>query len=76
MMLFSRGISRYLGSAQALGQPNQDRSNLRFVVVTHGQASDPFWSVVQNGVDQAAKDMGVKVEYQAPAPSTWSPWRS
>ncbi|HEV7663619.1 MAG TPA: substrate-binding domain-containing protein, partial [Chloroflexota bacterium] len=38
----------------------------RFVVVTHGQASDPFWSVVKNGVDQGAKDMGVSVEYQAP----------
>ncbi|HEX8967095.1 MAG TPA: sugar ABC transporter substrate-binding protein [Chloroflexota bacterium] len=38
----------------------------RFVVVTHGQASDPFWSVVKNGVDQAAKDMGVSVEYQSP----------
>jgi simple sugar transport system substrate-binding protein len=38
----------------------------RFVVVTHGQASDPFWSVVKNGVDQAAKDMNVNVEYQAP----------
>ena len=35
-------------------------------MVTHGQASDPFWSVVKNGVDQAAKDMGVTVEYQAP----------
>ncbi len=41
-------------------------SDLRFVVVSHGQASDPFWSVVQNGVEQAAEDMGVKVEYQAP----------
>src|ERR1700757_3389453 len=38
----------------------------RFVVVTHGQASDPFWSVVKNGVDQGAKDMGVSVEFQAP----------
>ncbi|WP_272428598.1 sugar ABC transporter substrate-binding protein [Polyangium jinanense] len=37
-----------------------------FAVVTHGQASDPFWSVVKNGIDQAAKDMGVKVTYQAP----------
>jgi simple sugar transport system substrate-binding protein len=43
-----------------------DRSNIRIVVVSHGQASDPFWSVVKNGVDQAAKDYGVKVEYQAP----------
>ena len=45
---------------------NAQRANLRFVVVSHGQAADPFWSVVKNGVDQAGKDMGVKVEYQAP----------
>ena len=38
----------------------------RFVVVVHGQASDPFWSVVKNGVDEAAKDMDVNVEYRAP----------
>ena len=38
----------------------------RFVVVSHGQASDPFWSVAANGVAAAADDMGVTVEYQAP----------
>ncbi len=38
----------------------------RFVVVSHGQASDPFWSVAANGVNAAADDMGVQVEYQAP----------
>ncbi len=38
----------------------------RFVVVSHGQASDPFWSVAANGVNDAAEDMGVTVEYQAP----------
>jgi simple sugar transport system substrate-binding protein len=38
----------------------------RFVVVSHGQASDPFWSVAENGVQDAANDMGVSVEYQAP----------
>jgi simple sugar transport system substrate-binding protein len=43
-----------------------DRSSIRIVVVSHGQASDPFWSVVKNGVDQAAQDMGVTVEYQSP----------
>ena len=40
--------------------------DFRFVVVSHGQASDPFWSVAANGVDAAADDMGVNVEYQAP----------
>lgn len=49
--------------AQGSSQPGRD---LRFVVISHGQASDPFWSVVKNGVDQAATDMGVTVEYQAP----------
>ncbi len=36
-------------------------------VVTHGQASDPFWSVVKKGVDDAAKVTGAKVSYSAPA---------
>src|ERR671910_2593968 len=31
--------------------------DFRFVVVTHGQASDPFWSVAANGVGAAAEDM-------------------
>jgi simple sugar transport system substrate-binding protein len=44
----------------------QEPRPYRIVVVTHGQASDPFWSVVKNGVDQAAADMRVTVEYQAP----------
>lgn len=44
----------------------QEMRSYRIVVVTHGQASDPFWSVVKNGVDAAARDMRVTVEYQAP----------
>lgn len=35
-------------------------------VVTHGQASTPFWAVVKNGVDDAAEAMGADVNYQAP----------
>lgn len=38
----------------------------RIAVVTHGQASDPFWSVVANGVQAAADDEGVTAEYNAP----------
>ena len=48
------------------GGGNADRSNIDIEVVTHGQASDPFWSIFKNGVDQGAKDMGVKVNYSAP----------
>ncbi|MGI9510228.1 MAG: substrate-binding domain-containing protein, partial [Geminicoccaceae bacterium] len=36
------------------------------IVVSHGQASDPFWSVVKNGVERAAKDTGSNVDYRAP----------
>ena len=35
-------------------------------VVTHGQANDPFWSVVKNGVDHAAEHTGANVTYRAP----------
>ena len=52
------------GNGDGNGAVNQ--RDFRFVVVTHGQASDPFWSVAANGVDAAAADMGVTVEYQAP----------
>lgn len=36
------------------------------VVVAHGQANDPFWSVVKNGVEEAARDTGINVEYRSP----------
>lgn len=42
------------------------RADVHIAVVTHGQASDAFWSVVKNGVDRAAKDMGATVTYNAP----------
>ena len=42
------------------------QDDIRLVVVSHGQASDPFWSVVQNGVNDAAETMGVTAEYTAP----------
>ncbi len=36
------------------------------IVVAHCQANDPFWSVVKNGVEMAAKHTGVSVEYRSP----------
>ena len=40
--------------------------DINIIVVSHGQASDPFWSVVKNGVAQAGTDMNVAVDYRAP----------
>jgi len=53
-------------AAAAAAAESAPRTNIRIAVVTHGQASDTFWSVVKNGVDRAAKDQGVTVTYNAP----------
>ena len=39
---------------------------VRIAVVTHGQASSPFWAIVRNGVEAAARQMDVVVDYRAP----------
>ncbi|MBX3069917.1 MAG: sugar ABC transporter substrate-binding protein [Thermomicrobiales bacterium] len=44
----------------------EEGRDVSIIVVSHGQASDPFWSVVQAGVNQAGTDMRVDVQYQAP----------
>jgi simple sugar transport system substrate-binding protein len=65
MALVAVGCASEEGGEQQ-GGGGAERGDIRIAVVTHGQASDPFWSVVKNGVDQAAADMGVEVEYNAP----------
>jgi simple sugar transport system substrate-binding protein len=42
------------------------QSRPRIVVVTHGQASDPFWLVVRNGLETAATETGSDVDYRSP----------
>ena len=54
------------GGASGDGGGGGEARDLTIEVVTHGQASDPFWSVVKNGVDQAAADLGITVNYHAP----------
>jgi simple sugar transport system substrate-binding protein len=39
---------------------------LRISVVTHGQAANPFWVIVRNGIDAAARQLDVSVSYRAP----------
>jgi simple sugar transport system substrate-binding protein len=38
---------------------------LDFAVITHGSEGDAFWSVVQNGAQDAGEDLGVDVSYLA-----------
>lgn len=60
-------VSLALLSLAGISIAQEEMRPFRIVVVTHGQASDPFWSVVKNGVDAAGRDMRVTVEYQAPS---------
>lgn len=46
-----------------LAQADQNR----FVMVTHGIPSDPFWTVVKNGAEAAADAVGATIEYRAPS---------
>ena len=66
MLLVSACSSTNQSAAPSGGGGSSDRSGISIEVVTHGQASDPFWSIFKNGVEQAGKDMGVKVNYSAP----------
>jgi simple sugar transport system substrate-binding protein len=36
-------------------------------MITHGQAFDPFWSLVEKGAQTAASAFNVKLEYQSPS---------
>ncbi len=69
MKRFGRLLASAVLAAGVVAGTATAGEDIRIVVVTHGQASDPFWNVVKNGVDAAAADMakyGVKVEYRAP----------
>src|SRR5215210_759259 len=46
--------------------PARSGGVIRIAVVTHGQASSPFWAIVRTGVDAAERQMGVQVDYEAP----------
>ena len=38
----------------------------RIILITHGQAADPFWNIVRHGAEDAARQLGVSIEYRAP----------
>ena len=54
------------GSQGKAADSASPRAGIKIIMVTHGQAGDPYWSVVKHGADDAARDLGVSVSYQAP----------
>jgi simple sugar transport system substrate-binding protein len=60
--LLLAGAAAFMPIQTALAQD----APTKIAVITHGQAADPYWSVVKNGVDAAAKTQGANVDYRAP----------
>jgi simple sugar transport system substrate-binding protein len=60
-MAFALAAGAVLASPQSMAE-----EKIKIAVVTHGQSSDTYWSVVKKGVDDAAALMGSDVSYQAP----------
>lgn len=66
MKAFVTGLAAAAALAMAAATPSVAQDSSRIIVVSHGQANDPFWSVVKNGVQAAGQDMKVQVDYRAP----------
>jgi simple sugar transport system substrate-binding protein len=43
-----------------------DSRAVRIAMVTHGQASSPFWAIVRNGATKAAEQTDVILDYRSP----------
>jgi simple sugar transport system substrate-binding protein len=48
------------------GASAQDDKKLRVIFITHGQAGDPYWNAIKNGLAEAAKTFNADVQYEAP----------
>src|SRR5690242_14480944 len=66
MKSFITGLAALAAVAFGSAAPVSAQQAGRIIVVSHGQANDPFWSVVKNGVTAAGQDMKVQVDYRAP----------
>ena len=49
----------------------KEKQTFTINMVSHGQASDPFWSTVKNGAEAAAKKLGVNLIIKHPLILIW-----
>jgi len=59
----SKYKTRDYSDASTVVTPKED---IRIAVVVHGHRDDTFWYRVMNGVKQAGRDFGVRVDYRHP----------
>jgi simple sugar transport system substrate-binding protein len=64
--LVARGAATVAGAAAGEAEAERDDSHVQIAVVTHGQASDAFWTIVKNGIDAAARQGNVSISYRSP----------
>jgi simple sugar transport system substrate-binding protein len=67
--ILRHGLLAAAGLAMAAGLAAGQASaadKLRVVFVTHGQAGDPYWNAIKNGLAEAAKVYNADVQYEAP----------
>ena len=60
------GAATFEKSTTAGKRDSGQAGDERIVMITHGQAADPYWNIVRNGAEEAARQMGVRLEYRAP----------
>jgi len=66
LLLGAAAMAAIACSDSDTGSVSPKRGDMSLVFISHGPASDPFWSIVANGVEDAADDLGVEVDYRAP----------
>jgi simple sugar transport system substrate-binding protein len=65
--LFQGVVTAVLTSAVMIPSiSNAADEPVRIAFVTHGQAGDSYWNALKKGMEDAAKETGAKVSYQAP----------
>lgn len=60
------GATSFEKASPASGRDTGTGGGEQIVMITHGQAADPYWNIVRNGAEEAARQMGVRLEYRAP----------
>ena len=64
-LFFPLLICAFFSCSENSNQNISDK-NITIKMITHGQATDPFWSVVRNGAKDAAEKLGISLQYQSP----------
>ena len=59
-------VVRGCHAGRGAARPRATPGRVSIWVVTHGQASSAFWTIVRNGVDAASRQADVQVTYRSP----------